>query len=77
MLVGELTTKDAADVPPKETADALVKFVPVIVTSVPVPIVVGETFVIVGAGIKVKLVADVATPLGVVTWIGPVATMPV
>jgi hypothetical protein len=50
MLVGETTIKEVAGVPPNETADAPVKLVPVIVTVVPVPALVGVNDVIVGAG---------------------------
>src|SRR6185503_10485226 len=47
-------------------------FVPVIVTLVPTGPLVGVKFVIVGAGITVKLAALVAVPPGVVTLSGPV-----
>src|SRR6185503_16026541 len=47
-------------------------FVPVIVTLVPTGPLVGVKFVIVGAGITVKLAALVAVPPGVVTLTGPV-----
>jgi hypothetical protein len=47
--VAELTVKLAAAVPPKVTALALVKPVPVIVTEAPVAAVVGVNEVIVGA----------------------------
>ena len=50
------------------------KFVPVIVTDVPTGPKVGVNEVIVGAGtgVTVKLVALVACPAAVYTWIGPV-----
>jgi len=48
ICVAELTVKLVAAVPPKLTALALVKPVPVIVTEVPVPAVVGVNEVIVG-----------------------------
>jgi len=47
--VAELTVKLVAAVPPKLTALALVKPVPVIVTEAPAPAVVGVNEVIVGA----------------------------
>lgn len=42
-----------AGTPPKLTVEAAVKFVPVIVTIVPVPPLVGKKLVTVGAGTKV------------------------
>jgi hypothetical protein len=39
--VDEFTIKDVAGVPPKETAEAPVKFVPVIITDIPFPALVG------------------------------------
>ena len=50
------------------------KFVPVILTDVPTGPKVGVNEVIVGAGtgVTVKLVALVACPAAVYTWIGPV-----
>ena len=48
ILVEEFTVNDAAPIPPKLTAVAPVKFVPVIVTTVPVDPVVGVKEVIDG-----------------------------
>ena len=66
----------AAFVPPKVTAVAPVKLVPLIITEVPLPPVFGENEPIVGAAAKVKVPVDVATPLGVVTLITPVEPVP-
>jgi hypothetical protein len=66
MDVAETTVKLAAAVPPKLTAVAPVKFVPVIVTVTPLAALVGAKLVTVGAGINVKP-ARVAVPPGVVT----------
>ena len=66
MLVELLTTKDVAAVPPNFTALAVVKFVPVIVTVVPVIPDVGVKEVMVGAFTNVKP-ASVTVPPGVVT----------
>jgi hypothetical protein len=54
ILVEETTLKEEAAVPPKLTAVAPVKLVPVMVTVVPVPALVGENEVMLGAGIKVN-----------------------
>ena len=51
MLVALTTLKEVAFVPPKLTADAPVKLVPVIVTVVPLPADVGVKEVMVGAAI--------------------------
>src|SRR5438445_5978851 len=59
-------------VPLNRTAEAPVKFVPVIVTGVPTGPLVGVKLVIVGAGMTVKLFVLVAVPPGVVTLSGPV-----
>src|SRR5438445_7609250 len=59
-------------VPLNRTAEAPVKFVPVIVTGVPTGPLVGAKLVIVGAGMTVKLFVLVAVPPGVVTLSGPV-----
>jgi hypothetical protein len=48
MLVAETTVNEAAAVPPKLTAVAPVKFVPVIVTVAPLAALVGVKLVIVG-----------------------------
>ena len=62
-----------AAVPLNLTADAPVKFVPLIVTLVPTGPLVGVKLVIVGAlALTVKLAALVAVPAGVVTLTGPV-----
>ncbi len=50
MLVALTTVNEVAAVPPKLTAVAPVKFVPVIVTVCPVPAEVGLNEVIVGGG---------------------------
>jgi hypothetical protein len=75
MLVAELTVKEVAAVPPKLTAVAPVKLVPVTVTEVAVPPLVGVKEVMVGAGIKVKP-ASVAVPPGVVTFKSPEEPVP-
>jgi len=49
MLVLLTTVNEEAAVPPKLTADALLKFVPVIVTVVPVPADAGLNEVMAGA----------------------------
>ena len=59
----------------KVTAVAPVKFVPLIVTLVPVGPLVGVRLAIVGAGMTVKLLALVAEPPGVVTLTGPVVAV--
>jgi len=66
MLVAETTLNDVAAVPPKLTAVAPVKLVPVIVTVAPIAALVGVKEVIVGAGTKVNP-TRVAVPPGVVT----------
>ena len=66
ILVGETTANDVAAVPPKLTAVAPVRFVPVIVTVVAVPALVGVNDDIVGGGVNVNP-ACVAIPPGVVT----------
>jgi hypothetical protein len=50
MLVALTTVNEVAAVPPKLTAVAPVKFVPVIVTVCPVPAEIGLNDVIVGGG---------------------------
>lgn len=70
MLVLESTVKDEAETPPKLTADASDKLVPVIVTDVPVKAVVGVKLVMVGAGINTKPGA-VPEPPDVVTETAP------
>ncbi len=66
MLVADTTINETAAIPPKLTAVAPVKFVPVTVTVMPLPALVGVNEVIVGAGIKIKP-GPVAVPPGVVT----------
>ena len=62
-----------AAVPLNLTADAAVKFVPLIVTPVPTGPLVGAKLAIVGAlAVTVKFVELVAVPPGVVTLTGPV-----
>jgi hypothetical protein len=70
MLVAETTLNEFAAIPPKLTAVAPVKSVPVKVTVVPVAALVGVNEVIVGAGIKVNP-ASTAVPPGVVTLTSP------
>jgi hypothetical protein len=67
-------TEKVAETPLKRTAVAPVKFVPLILTEVPIGPLVGLNDVIVGApvAVTVKFVELVAVPLGVVTRIGPV-----
>jgi hypothetical protein len=66
MLVADVTLNEVAGVPPKLTAVAPVKLVPVIVIVDPVAAVVGVKLVIVGAGIKTNPVL-VTVPPGAVT----------
>jgi len=75
MLVAETTVKDVAAVPPKLTTVAPVKSVPVMVTIVPFPELVGVNEVMVGAGINVKPACDTEPP-GVVTEILPDVAAP-
>ncbi len=73
------TVKDAAAVPPKATAVAPVKLVPVIVTTVPALPLFGVNDVMVGmvgAEVKVKTLLLAAVPPGVVTVSVPVAPLP-
>ena len=70
ICVALLTVKLAAT-PLKVTLLAPVKLVPVRVTVAPTAAEAGAKEVTVGAGITVKLVAEVAVPPGVVTAIGP------
>src|SRR5439155_13323170 len=67
-------TVKLAAVPLKRTAVAPVKLVPVMVTEVPTGPLVGlKELMLGGAGgvVTVKLLALVAVPPGVLTWIGP------
>ena len=75
MLVDELTVYDEAAIPPKLIAVAPVKFVPVIVTDVPVAAFDGPNEVIVGGGINVKPAID-AVPPGVVILTLPDVPVP-
>src|SRR5205807_793103 len=70
IAVAELTVK-LAPVAPNCTAVAPVKFVPLIVTLVPVGPLLGAKLVIVGGLTTVKLLALLVVPPGVVTLIGP------
>ena len=70
MLVAETTLKEVAAVPPKLTAVAPVKSVPVKVTVVVEPALVGVNEVIVGAGMNVNP-AKIPVPPGVVTLTFP------
>ncbi len=71
ICVAESTVNDAAAVPLNDTADAFVKFVPVIVTLVPAGPVEGVKLAIVGAATNPNEALDVAVPPGVVTEIVP------
>ena len=75
ILVALTTVNEVAAVPPKLTAVAPVKFVPVIVTVCPVPAEVGLNDVIVGGGKYVKP-ANVPVPDAVVTDTTPEAPAP-
>ena len=70
MLVAETTVKEVAAVPPKLTAVAPVKSVPVMVTVAPVAALVGVKEVMTGVGIKVNP-ASTAVPPQVVTLTFP------
>ncbi len=78
MVVALVTVKAVAAMPPKATAVAPVKLVPVMVTTVPVPPVLGVNEEMVGNGgeVQVKVPILVAMPPGVVTVIVPVAPLP-
>ena len=76
MLVALTTVKEVAAVPPKLTAVAPVKSVPVMVTVSPVAADVGVNELMLGAGINVKLLEELTVPPGVVTDIVPVAPFP-
>ena len=75
ILVGEFTTKDAADVPPKLTEVAPFKLIPVIDTVTPVAAEVGVNDVITGNGTNVNP-ARLSVPYGVTTFTFPVAPVP-
>jgi hypothetical protein len=70
MLVADTTVNEVAFVPPKVTAVVPVKFVPVMVTMVPDPALVGVNEEMVGAGMNVKP-ARVLVPPEVVTETTP------
>jgi len=72
IFVSEFTVKFVADLFLNLTSVAPVKFVPLIVTTVPTGPKVGENDVIVGAPAILKFIELVAVPLGVVTLMGPV-----
>jgi len=63
-------------VPPKPTAVAPVKLVPVMITEVPAPPDVGLNPLIVGADVKVNVPLLVAVPPGVTTETVPVVPVP-
>src|SRR3989442_4435817 len=71
-MEGDGFTVKAALIPLNSTALAPVKLVPLMVTLVPTPPLVGEKLVIVGAGMTVKLPALLAVRPGVETLNGPV-----
>jgi hypothetical protein len=73
IVVAFTTLNEEADVPPKLTAVAPVKLVPVMVTVVPDPALVGAKEVMLGAGITVKFVPETTVIPFTVTLIGPVA----
>src|SRR5262245_2980418 len=73
--VDEFTINDPAGVPPKLTAVAPVKFVPVIVITAPGPPAVGLNVLIVGVGKKMNP-AKLSTPPGVFTRTLPVEPEP-
>jgi hypothetical protein len=75
ILVALTTVNEVAAVPPKLTAVAPVKFVPVIVTVCPVPAEIGLKDVIVGGGRYVKP-ARVPVPVAVVNDTEPDAPEP-
>jgi hypothetical protein len=76
MLVAELTVNDVAATPPKLTAVAPVKLVPVIVIEVLMPPLMGLKEIIVGGGGTNVNSALVAIPAGVVILTAPDAPFP-
>ena len=76
MVLSLVMVKDVAAVPPKATAVAQVKPVPLMVTDVPDGPLAGENPVRVGAGMQVKELSLVAVPPGVVTLMVPVVPLP-
>ena len=75
ILVALTTVKEVAAVPPKLTAVAPVKLVPVMVTTAPNAADDGVNELIVGAGTNVKLLEELAVPPTVVTDIIPVVPL--
>jgi hypothetical protein len=75
MLVALTTVKEVAAVPPKLTAEALVKLVPVMFTVAPLAADDGVNEAMLGAGINVKLLEELAVPPGVVIDITPVVPL--
>lgn len=76
MLVAELTVNDVAATPPKLTAVAPVKLVPVIVIEVLMPPLMGLKEIIVGGGGTNVNSALVAIPAGVVILTAPDTPFP-
>jgi len=76
MVVAFTTVNDVAAVPPKFTAVAPIKFVPVIVTVAPTPVLVGVNEEMIGAAKYVKLIDEVAVSTGVVTLTKPEDPVP-
>ncbi len=76
IAVALTTLKAVAALPPNFTPVAPVKLVPVMVTTVPVPPLLGENEVMIGAGMNVKAPVLLAVPPGVVTVIVPVVPLP-
>ncbi len=80
MRLAFTTVKVCAGVPPKVTCVAPVKFVPLIVITVPVVAIAGENVVTVGTGGgvgSVKFTDDVAIPPEATTCILPVLPEPI
>ena len=75
ILVALTTVKEVAAVPPKLTAVAPVKLVPVMVTIAPDAADDGVNELMLGAGINVKLLEELAVPPGAVTDIVPLAPL--
>jgi hypothetical protein len=75
MVVPFTTVKPVITTPFRVTEVAPVKLVPVSVTTVPTVPIPGVKDVMVGAGITVKLVAEVAVPVGVAIVITPVVAV--
>ncbi len=75
ILVALTTVKEVADVPPKLTAVAPVKLVPVIVTTAPEAADEGVNELMVGVGTNVKLLEELAVPPTVVTDIIPLVPL--